>query len=247
MPRPRSHSVKELKLNAMKHFWKFGFHASSMSDLVDATNVSRHGIYSEFGGKHQLFLACLELYEEEVVTPAFARVESADAGLAEIADYFEFQINRAEQSGLPGPGCLVANTLTELAPHDPDIQKAARAHNRRLKKGFSNAISNVSRGSLSKAEVGELGSFLVISAQGLWSLSRAFATPSYCVVKHRPLSNWLLSGWNHEFERRSIRKVVWTILLDRISDSCILDKRVRDISILRIRLTYDAWGICRYP
>lgn len=173
MPRSKSHSVHELKHRAMNHFWNFGFHASSMCDIVEATSVSRHGIYAEFDGKHELFLACLKLYQEEVVTPAFARVESTDAGLPEISEYFEFQIRRAELSGLPGPGCLVANTLTELAPHHPDIQKAIDAHNRRLKKGFANALANVNDGLLGKSDVSELASFLVFSAQGLWSMSRS--------------------------------------------------------------------------
>ena len=157
----------------MNHFWKNGFHASSMSDLVEATKVSRHGIYSEFGGKHTLFLSCLALYEDEVVTPAFNRVETVGAGMKEIAEYFEFQIARAEQAGLPGPGCLVANTLTELAPHHSDIELAARKHNRRLSKGFANALANSDQASLRPSDINDLAAFLVVSAQGLWSMSRS--------------------------------------------------------------------------
>ncbi|MEM6902905.1 MAG: acetate--CoA ligase family protein, partial [Pseudomonadota bacterium] len=40
------------------------------------------------------------------------------ADLDAIAQYFETQISAAEQAGLPGPGCFVANAATEVAPHD---------------------------------------------------------------------------------------------------------------------------------
>ena len=172
MPRERSFSIREITLRAMNYFWKHGYHGSSVSDLVNATQVSRHGFYSAFEGKHDLFLACLELYQDEVVTPAFASVENAAAGLEEIANYFESQIARAESHGLPGPGCLVVNTFTEVAPHQPDVYAAAERHNLRLKQGFTNALRNSSNGSLGKREVSEMASFLVISAQGLWSMSR---------------------------------------------------------------------------
>ena len=173
MPRERFYSTREITLRAMRYFWEHGYHASSINDLVNATDVSRHSFYSEFDGKHELFLACLKLYDDEVVTPAFSRVESSGAGLREIAQYFEFQINLADQSGLPGPGCLVANTFTEVAPHHPEVYAAVERHNRRLKKGFANALRDANKENLlSNKEIGELASFLVVSAQGLWSMSR---------------------------------------------------------------------------
>ena len=89
-----------------------------MGDLVEATDVSRHGIYSTFGSKKEAFLACFERYQNRVFSPAFNAVERADADLKSIAAYFEFQISQGEIAGLPGPGCFVANSATEVAPHD---------------------------------------------------------------------------------------------------------------------------------
>ena len=173
MPRRKAHNRNDLVLGAMDYFWRVGFNAASMDDLVKATNVSRHGIYSEFGGKHELFLACLAAYQKEVVTPAFAAVEAPGAGLETIADYFEFQIARAEEGGLPGPGCLVANTLTEIAPHKEDVMAATRAHNDRLQIGFIYALSNANKAALGEDDLNNLANLLVMSAQGLWSLSRS--------------------------------------------------------------------------
>ena len=51
-----------------------------MEDLVKATGVSRHGIYSDTGGKRDLFLETFAIYQREVVSPAFAAVEADGAG-----------------------------------------------------------------------------------------------------------------------------------------------------------------------
>lgn len=168
MPRSKSHSKEALVSDAMHIFWTHGFAATSMDDLVRKTGVSRHGIYSDVGGKHDLYLAGFTAYQDEVVSPAFAQVEAEGAGLNEIAAYFESQIALAEAGGLPGPGCLAANAMTETAPHNDKVESEVKAHNRRLKEGFSNALSSVFK----FEEVDDLAEFLLINAQGLWSLSR---------------------------------------------------------------------------
>ena len=118
-----------------------GYNATSLDDLVNATGVSRHGIYGDFGGKRALFLASLDHYSEAVVTPAFAEVEAGGADLTTVAGYFEHQIRRAEGPGLPGRGCLMANTMTEVAPRDDEVRKLVSAHADRLRYGFANALA----------------------------------------------------------------------------------------------------------
>lgn len=161
---------------AFQHFWSAGYHASSMDDLVTATAVSRHGIYAEFGGKKDLFLACFDRYQELVVSPAFEPVERPGATLAEIAAYFETQIALAEEMGLPGPGCFVANAATEMAPHDADVRARVDAHNSRLRAGFLSAlIASRSAENTTDKDVAEMADALLIFATGLWSMSRVVA------------------------------------------------------------------------
>ena len=152
-----------------------------MDDLVKATGVSRHGIYKDFGGKHELFGACLKTYQDQVVSPAFAPVEQAGAGLREVADYFEIQIARAEKVGLPGPGCLVANTMAEIGPHDSDLAGKILQHNTRLQEGFQQALHNASIEvkHFKQANVCELAGTLTIFANGLWLMSRSISNADH--------------------------------------------------------------------
>jgi TetR/AcrR family transcriptional regulator, transcriptional repressor for nem operon len=174
MPRQSTHTPDELVERAMAHFWRRGYGMTSMDDLVRSTKVSRHGIYAAYGGKQQLFLACLDAYSTSVVTPAFAQVERPGADLGAVAAFFEQQIALSEASGLPGPGCLMANSMTEAAPHDNRVMRRVGKHNQRLHVGFLNALRN-SRGRSSRltdAQLHDVALLLRTFAGGLWSYSR---------------------------------------------------------------------------
>ena len=145
-----------------------------MDDLVKSISVSRHGIYTAFGGKKQLLLACFDRYQETVVSPAFHVVETPNADFGDVADYFEYQISGAETAGLPGPGCFVANSMTELAPADREVRAKVDLHNRRLFQGFESAIGNEIAGGhhVGQKEMATMAATFVIFTNGLWSMSR---------------------------------------------------------------------------
>jgi len=169
MARPQKYDSNTLATRALNTFWNEGYTATSIDDLVRTTGVSRHGIYKEFGGKKGMFLKSFDLYQTAVVSPAFQQVESPSATINDIAAYFEHQITSAEQNGLPGPGCFVANSATEVAPHDVDVRAKIDAHHNRLRKGFAQALQNASG---NNADQSALAEAIVIFATGLWSISR---------------------------------------------------------------------------
>lgn len=177
MPRPRTHTKDSLIEAAMHKFWRFGYEATSMDDLVKATGVSRHGIYSDVGGKRELFLESFEAYQKAIVTPALSAMETATSGLSGIRSYFETQIALAESGGLPGPGCFVANAMTETAPHDEDVAAKVATHNERLTAGFMTAITKAAP-NLPQQDRDALSAFLTLTAQGLWSMSRTIGQAS---------------------------------------------------------------------
>lgn len=172
MPRTTSFTPDQLVDQALQHFWVHGFHASSMDDLVKATGVSRSGIYATFGGKRALFLACFEQYQRTVVTPAFDVVEAPGADLKSVSEYFERQIALGEAGGLPGPGCFVANSATDVAPQDPDVMTQVEHHNDRLRRGFARALKQ-SLPDLDPDMAREMADVMVIFTNGLWTMSRS--------------------------------------------------------------------------
>lgn len=174
MPRLKSHSRENLLDSALDTFWKTGFHVVSMGDLVRETGVSRAGIYSDFGGKENLFHACLDRYQEVVVTPAFAPVEAEGAGIDGIRDYFDNLLARFEDTGGFGMGCLVGNTLSQIPEDAQETRQKLRAHSDRLTAGFRKVLAheNGDHGPLGDAEIEELARYTTITVQGISSYSR---------------------------------------------------------------------------
>lgn len=174
MPRAKSRSRENLLDNALQTFWKIGYHVVSMGDLVRETGVSRAGIYSDFAGKDDLFHACLDRYQEVVVTPAFAPVEAEGAGIDSIEIYLHNLLARFEAAGGYGRGCLVGNTLTQIPEDKVETRQKLGAHCDRLVRGFQHALTkeNGQHGPLSQSEIDDLARYTMISVQGLWSYSR---------------------------------------------------------------------------
>ena len=176
MPRPRSKSRDDLISSATGVFWRNGFNATSIEDLVVASGVGRGGIYSDFGGKEELFLACLEAYRAHFADPAIQILTSETDGLKSIEAYFDYFIGLHEKRGMPGPGCFIASTMTELAPHHADALRIVNAHSSDLKAAFETSLKQATRTSdimMNKTEISEIAEFLVTSSQGLWSYGKS--------------------------------------------------------------------------
>lgn len=174
MPRAKSTSRASLVDSALNTFWKTGYHVVSMGDLVRETGVSRGGIYGDYAGKQELFHACLDRYQETVVTPAFAPVERDDAGIEGIHEYLENLLSLFGATEGFGIGCLVGNTLTQIANDELETRRKLQNHCDRLTKGFRKVLvhENSFREELSPHELDALAHYTMISVQGLWSYSR---------------------------------------------------------------------------
>lgn len=144
-----------------------------MDKLVKKTGVSRHGIYTDYGGKRSLYLACFPRYHEHVVRPVLDPVTGSGDGLAAIVGYFGRMVEMAEGIGLPGPGCFVVNAATETAPHDPEIAHKVAEHNLRMENAFATALEREQSSRLPVAHRRALARTTMIFANGLWTASRS--------------------------------------------------------------------------
>lgn len=178
MARPRSKSREELVASAMPVFWEQGFAATSIDTLVSATGVGRGGIYADFGGKQDLFVACLNAYRVRFADPAIALLISNEDGFAAIEAFFDFFISLHAKHGMPGPGCFLANTMTEVAPHSDAVLAVVSGHAADLRAGFLQAViraAGAGGAALSMPELDEIAAFLATSSQGLWSYGRSIS------------------------------------------------------------------------
>ncbi|MEV0257785.1 TetR/AcrR family transcriptional regulator [Streptomyces sp. NPDC050732] len=104
--------------SALELFWRRGYEATSMADLVEALGIGRASIYATFGNKHELYLKALERYGE--LQRPLLLAELAQPGPALPAVRALVRRFGAESTSEEGrlAGCFVTNTAAELGPHD---------------------------------------------------------------------------------------------------------------------------------
>ena len=125
MARPKEFIPDEAIEKAMQVFWHQGYEATSMEDLLTAMNLNRGSLYDTFGDKRQLFLKVIDRYCHGFVGEKFSLLDQPGPALPTLRLFIRGMI----EGGLADPqrrGCLIANTVMELSPHENEIAGTLR-------------------------------------------------------------------------------------------------------------------------
>lgn len=122
-------------------FWRYGYAATSLAQLQEATGLSKSSLYESFGSKRGLFDRAIRSYLTEVIDPLLAPLEAEGAGRTQLADYFA-QLARVFREA-PAPvarrGCLLLNTAMELDDLDAEAARTVAGYRARVRAAFANA------------------------------------------------------------------------------------------------------------
>lgn len=117
MPRIKQFNEEEALKKAMEVFWKKGFYATSMQELVDGMGINRASLYDTFGSKEELFDRAFRLYREAnqaKIRDFLFGIQPVQHGILRL---FEQAIDGALQDP-DAKGCFVVNATTELVDRD---------------------------------------------------------------------------------------------------------------------------------
>ena len=106
----------------MSAFWQFGYSATSLDQLSDATDMNRPSLYAAFGDKRALYLQTLDRYTErskEGIAKAFDPQLSLAEGLQRFYDY---ALASYLPSGDPARGCYLIGTAVTEALGDEEVR-----------------------------------------------------------------------------------------------------------------------------
>ncbi len=145
-----------------------------MEDIVQATGVSRYGLYSTFGNKKELFEQSLERFAEGMGKQSFLRLLEPDASLDNIHKIFDERVTDMcclEEN----KGCLFIHTAMELAPQDDEIRGVLQKFMKRMSKAFSIGLESAKeRGEIrDDVDVRAAGELLTSTMFGLAVLGRS--------------------------------------------------------------------------
>lgn len=105
--------------SALELFWRRGYEATSIADLVEHLGIGRASIYATFGNKHELYLKALDRYGEERDPLLLAELSGPGPALPAVRAVVRRFAAEATSAPDRSNGCLITNTAAELAPHDP--------------------------------------------------------------------------------------------------------------------------------
>ena len=136
--RPTEFDRTEALEKAMELFWRNGYEATGLTELTTEMGIGRQSLYNTFGDKHTLFLEAVTHYSTRNSQPFLEILHAPGSAVGNIRKALEAVVCMV--AGKDSCGCLVTNSIVELAPHDPDVAKIVRSAVNRMEKEFRIAL-----------------------------------------------------------------------------------------------------------
>lgn len=166
MPRNKEYDRQQVLEKAVHLFWKKGFRATSMSDVVKVTELNSASLYKEFGGKDGLFEESLKFYIDNILS-AFINILIAEPSIKGIENFLEGRVTNLHKSQ-GYLGCLAMNHLT--VKHE--LTKKANSHINEYCTNLELHLEKAIRNSQNAGEISSkkdpaiLASFIAFSVHG---------------------------------------------------------------------------------
>jgi TetR/AcrR family transcriptional repressor of nem operon len=173
MARPLEFDRSKAVNKALVLFWRKGYQASSLADLLSAMGIGRSSFYAAFTDKRTLFLECLDLFAArtvDVVQRARSEMPPVDA----LQHFFERNFIGVPGRGVAASarrhwGCLLVTTGIEMAGVDDELAARASRHLGEMQRVFQACLRDAGA---KAARAEELAAMLMLVNEGIRVSSR---------------------------------------------------------------------------
>tara|TARA_R110002072_G_scaffold85210_12_gene192811 strand:+ start:1672 stop:2211 length:540 start_codon:yes stop_codon:yes gene_type:complete len=132
----------------MKLFWARGYAATSLTELLAVMGIARSSFYASFGTKRELFCEALELFGDRTLAIVERDAQCLPASALPRA-FFQSTILDVPKHRSKH-GCMLVNTVLELADVDPALNQLATDKLAAIESAFAQAFQRAQQS-------GELG------------------------------------------------------------------------------------------
>jgi TetR/AcrR family transcriptional repressor of nem operon len=161
---------------AMEVFWRQGYAATSPQLLVEELGIGKGSLYNTFDSKHHLFTLALQGY-------CAMRTQALTAQLGAPGPVrLRLRAAMRELTGVGSHrrGCLMVNSVTELAREDASVAELGRGLFDRIELAFRDAVERGQcSGELGPGDPSAAASSLLTTVIGASVLARADADPEW--------------------------------------------------------------------
>ena len=134
MPSKNSFNKSNILKKITQLFFKKGYFATSMQDIVDATGLNRSSIYNTFGSKLELFTQCFEKCEANYRKEVQKIILVGNSPVKSLTDIFELSVENTIN------GQLTPNYISELKNEEQTIRKLIISQHEYLMDLFFNIV-----------------------------------------------------------------------------------------------------------
>lgn len=172
--RPNIHASSELIEKAQDIFWKKGYTATSLSDLLTITGTGSGSFYNTFkGGKKQVFQEAIQ-QRREAFAAFKTELEKSDSPIELIKDFFRSIANEDKTAHLKG--CIIANTVVEMTYIDEELENESIQILKEVEEMYTESIRKAQqKGEIkNQTDATLLGKYLITFWCGLNTLRRMY-------------------------------------------------------------------------
>ena len=177
--RPREFDEETVLAAAMEAFWRKGYEATSLADLTKCTGLNKASLYRVFGDKHELFKAALKNYSDMEYREVLTVISETKSPL----DNIRAVVHKITTDFAHEKGCMMTNSMVELAPHDPEIKQMLQDFGEKRVQGLTGMIARAQQAGEIRAELEpmKLAVSLMIVLSGSAAMVKGFM-PSEQIV-----------------------------------------------------------------
>ncbi len=172
--RPKKFDPEQVLHAAMHQFWRRGYTATSLQNLLSAMQISKSSFYQTFNSKHTLFQRCIKHYLSTLENDMLTHLQQSPSARQFIETIFR-SIGDNKQQIDDQFGCLLMNTASEFAQSDPVIAELVQKGIQKLRGVFLLAVKRAqTEGDIpSDKDLDALASYLLSSIGGLRNMAKA--------------------------------------------------------------------------
>ncbi len=159
---------------ALQLFWSRGYEGTSLHDLLRVTGLSRSSFYQAFGSKRELYLRCLQVYNDRALAGLQAVYAESGGGLAFFKTHLLSVAETVRQVD-ERRGCMVLNAANEFEQSVPDVATIVTRSTNRVRAVYEKALAQaVADGDLhSGTNTSEMADYLFLCQSGLRTMVKA--------------------------------------------------------------------------
>ncbi len=177
--RPKQFDRDRALESALDLFWRHGYEATSLADLVEVTGAKAPTLYAEFGNKEGMFRAAVERYLQKYTVCANQMLEQ-DLPVAEIVEAYVRSSAEVFTDPDTPSGCFMVCASAALSSASDDVgQMLRRKHHAQeaaLKACFDRKVQQGEL--LAKTDTALLAKYVICTIEGMSVQAREGASRS---------------------------------------------------------------------